>query len=79
MISFSGGAVRRQILRRDCEANQWPAAGSVVSMQSFLRVQACATLPVDLNFTIASNLGRNVTRDRFHAPTVAETARIALT
>jgi hypothetical protein len=41
--------------------------------------KACATLPVDLNFTIASDLGRNVTRDRFHAPTVAETARIALT
>jgi hypothetical protein len=42
MISFSGGAVRQQILRRDCEANQCPAAGSAVSMQSFLRFKAGA-------------------------------------
>jgi hypothetical protein len=79
MISFSGGAVRRQILRRDCEANQWPAAGSVVSMQSFLRIQSVRDATRRFEFAIASNLGRNVTRDRFHAPTVAETARIALT
>ena len=72
------GAVRQQILRRDCEADQWPAAGSAVSMPSFLRVQIGRRPRGDLNFTIASDLGRNVTRDRFRAPTVAEGARIAL-
>jgi hypothetical protein len=78
MISSPRGAVRQQILRRDCEAGQWPAAGSAVSMPSFLRVQSGRRARGDLNFTIASDLGRNVTRDRFRAPTVAESARIAL-
>jgi hypothetical protein len=78
MISSPRGAVRQQILRRDCEAGQWPAAGSAVSMPSFLRVQSGGRARGDLNFTIASDLGRNVTRDRFRAPTVAESARIAL-
>ena len=78
MISSPRGAVRRQILRRDCEAGLWPVAGSAVSMPSFLRVQSGRRARGDLNFTIASDLGRNVTRDRFRAPTVAESARIAL-
>ena len=78
MISSPRGAVRQQILRRDCEAGQWPVAGSAVSMPSFLRVQSGRRARGDLNFTIASDLGRNVTRDRFRAPIVAESARIAL-
>ena len=46
--------------------------------QVFCALKAGAALRGDLNFTIASDLGRNVTRDRFRAPTVAESARIAL-
>jgi hypothetical protein len=41
--------VRRQILRRDCETGQWPAAGSAVSMQLFCGFKAGAALGGDLN------------------------------
>jgi len=49
-----------------------------VSMQCFCGFDAGAALRRDLNFTTASDLGRNVTRNRFRIPTVAESARIAL-
>ena len=49
-----------------------------MSMQCFSGFDAGAALRRDLNFTIASDLGRNVTRNRFRIPTVAESAGIAL-
>ena len=71
--------MRRQIYGEIVKRTSGPQPEAPFRCKVFCGFKACATLPVDLNFTIASDLGRNVTRDRFHAPTVAETARIALT